>query len=71
MNLQKVAIRLPEHIYSSSSLPMYGIENVPVYLQGSIMGDFFVKTDLSSDQVYPMGWHIVPSDILEWEVVCE
>lgn len=69
VNLQNVKVKLPQHIYNASSLPMYGIKNKPVYLQGWVMGDFFVKTDLKSSQIYPMFWSIVPSDIKEWEVV--
>lgn len=68
-NLQSVKVKLPLHVYKASSLPMYGIKNKPVYLQGWVMGDFFVKTDLKSSQVYPMFWSSVPSDIKEWEVV--
>lgn len=68
-NLQGIKVKLPKHIYTSSSLPMYGIKNKPVYLQGWVMGDFFVKTDLKSSQIYPMFWSFVPSDIQEWEVV--
>lgn len=68
-NLQGIKVKLPKHIYTSSSLPMYGIKNKPVYLQGWVMGDFFVKTDLKSSQIYPMFWSFVPSDFQEWEVV--
>jgi hypothetical protein len=68
-NLQNIRVKLPKHIYASSSLPMYGIKNKPVYLQGWVMGDFFVKTDLKSSQIYPMFWSFVPSDFQEWEVV--
>lgn len=68
-DLQKVKVKLPTHIYKASSLPLYGIKNKPVYLQGWVMGDFFVKTDLKSSQIYPMFWSFVPSDIKEWEVV--
>ena len=68
-NLQSVKVKLPLHVYKASSLPMYGIKNKPVYLQGWVMGDFFVKTDLKSSQIYPMFWSSVPSDIKEWEVV--
>ena len=67
-NLQTVKIKLPKNIYNASSLPMYGIKNKPVYLQGWVMGDFFVKTDLKSSQIYPMFWSFVPSDFSEWEV---
>lgn len=63
-----VKVKLPEHIYSSSSLPIYKIKNVPVYLIGWVMGDFMVKVKKNSTQVYPMFWHITPGDILEWEV---
>lgn len=69
INLQQVKVKLPQHIYKASSLPMYGIKNKPVYLQGWVMGDFFVKTDLKSSQIYPMFWSAVPSDFKEWEVV--
>jgi hypothetical protein len=68
-NLQGIKVKLPKHIYTSSSLPMYGIKNKPVYLQGWVMGDFFVKTDLKSSQIYPMFWSFIPSDFQEWEVV--
>ena len=68
-NLQSVKVKLPIQVYKASSLPMYGIKNKPVYLQGWVMGDFFVKTDLKSSQIYPMFWSAVPSDIKDWEVV--
>lgn len=68
-NLQDIKVKLPEHIYKASSLPIYGIKNKPVYLIGWSMGDFFIKTNLKSNQIYPMFWMSVPSDIEEWEVV--
>jgi hypothetical protein len=68
-NLQNIKVKLPKHIYEASSLPMYGIKNVPVYLQGWAMGDFFVKTNKSKTQIYPMFWSSTPSDIDTWEVV--
>ncbi len=68
-NLQQVKVKLPDHIYKASSLPRYGVKNKPVYLQGWAMGDFFVKTDLKSSQIYPMFWSSVPSDIQDWVVV--
>lgn len=69
INLQSVKVKLPLNVYKASSLPKYGIKNNFVYLQGWVMGDFFVKTDLKSSQIYPMFWSSVPSDIKEWEVV--
>ncbi len=69
MNLQKVKVKLPQDVYERSSLPRYGLENVPVYLQGWTMGDFFVKIDLESTQIYPMFWNQAPDDITSWEVV--
>jgi len=68
-NLQKIKVKLPKAIYGASSLPKYGIKNIPVYLQGWVMGDFFVKTDLKSQRIYPMFWTAVPDNINEWEVV--
>lgn len=68
-DLKIVKVKLPKHIYKASSLPMYGIKNKPVYLQGWAMGDFFVKTNFKSTKIYPMFWTCVPSDIKEWEVV--
>ena len=68
-NLQNIMVKLPKHVYEASSLPMYGIKNKPVYLQGWVMGDFFVKIDLNSSQIYPMFWMSVPDDIDTWEVV--
>jgi hypothetical protein len=68
-NLQLVKVRLPQYVYEASSLPSYGIKNIPVYLQGWVMGDFFVKTQLNGKQIYPMFWDFTPSDISEWEVV--
>jgi hypothetical protein len=68
-NLQKVKIMLPDSVYKASSLPMYGIKNGPVYLQGWVMGDFFVKTDLKSQKIFPMFWTAVPSNFDEWDVV--
>ena len=68
-NLQRIRVKLPRNIYNMSSLPIYGIKNKPVYLQGWVMGDFFVKTNLKSNQIYPMFWSFVPSDFEEWEVV--
>lgn len=66
--LNTVKVILPEDVYLASSLPMYGIKNIPVYLQGWITGDFFVKIDPKSSQIYPMFWDSVPADIKEWEV---
>jgi len=68
-NIQDFAVRLPENIYKFSSLPMYGIKNIPVYLQGWVSGDFFVKISKTSSQIYPMFWMLIPSNIDEWEVV--
>lgn len=68
-NLQEVKVKLPDDVYQASSLPYYKIKNVPVYLQGWVMGDFFVKTDPKHSTIYPMFWFIVPSDIDEWEVI--
>jgi hypothetical protein len=68
-NLQNLKVKLPRHIYESSSLPLYKIKNVPVYLMGWVMGDFFVKTNKKSTQIYPMFWDFLPSDFKEWEVV--
>ncbi len=67
-NLQDVQVILPEHIYEASSLPMYDIENVPVYLVGWLMGDFFVKLNKKDTQVYPMFWDFPPSTLEEWEI---
>lgn len=68
-NLQKIKVKLPKEVYEASSLPYYKIKNVPVYLQGWIMGDFFVKTDITSSKIYPMFWNVVPNNIDNWEVV--
>lgn len=68
-NINEFAVRLPKHIYRSSSLPIYGIKNVPVYLQGFVMGDFFVKIKKESTQIYPMFWGFIPEGIENWEVV--
>lgn len=68
-NLQETKVKLPDDVYKASSLPMYKIKTKNVYLQGWIMGDFFVKTNLKSTQIYPMFWSSVPSDINEWEVI--
>lgn len=68
-SLYGVKVKLPTHIYEASSLPAYDIKNVPVYLQGWLMGDFFVKTSLESTQVYPMFWESIPPEMKEWEVV--
>lgn len=68
-NLQEVKVILPQEIYDNSSLRKYGIDKkTPVYLQGWIHGDFFVKTDLKSSRIYPMFWNKVPENIGEWEV---
>lgn len=67
--LSEVQVRLPESTYLASSLPTYGIENVPVTIVGTIWGDFFVKTDITSKQVYPL--FRIPSwdEMMNWEVV--
>lgn len=67
-DLQTVKVKLPDDIYMASSLPLYGIKNKFVYLWGWGMGDFFVKTDLRSTQIYPMFWSVQPLGITEWEV---
>ena len=69
-NLQYVPVRLPDDIYFASSLPAYRKKNVPVYLWGWIMGDFFVKLNPKSRKIYPMYWASMPENIKEWEVVC-
>lgn len=33
-----------------------------------MMGDLFVKTDLSSNQIYPMFWTYSALDITEWNI---
>lgn len=68
-NLQNIKIKLPEEVYAESSLPLYKIENVPVYLQGWVMGDFFVKINLEDDQIYPMFWDNVPPNFEEWQII--
>lgn len=69
-NLQKIKVKLPKNIYNASSLPNYNIKaDTPVYLQGWVMGDFFVKINLKSSQIYPMFWSYTPTDIDSWEVV--
>jgi len=70
-NLQEVAVQMPDLDYEMTSLPRYGIKNVPVYLQGWVMGDFFVKIDKGSNKIYPMFWSQIPDGIEEWEVVDE
>ena len=72
-NLQEVKVVLPDHIQKASSLPYYDeVKDVKeVYLQGWTMGDFFVKVDKDSKQIYPMFWVFTPKDIDEWEVVQE
>ena len=67
--LQYVKIRLPKSVYEQSSLPMYNIKSRDVYLQGWTMGDYFVKTDKNSTNIYPMFWNAVPLNIKEWEVI--
>lgn len=64
-NVQKIKIRLSESLYKGSSLPYYDIESRDVYLMGNTMGDFFVKTDLESNQVYPMFRDSIPWDELK------
>lgn len=68
-NLQTIKVRLPEVVYKSSSLPMYEIKTRDVFLMGWMMGDFFVKTNKKSNQIYPMFWNTIPADIDDWEVV--
>lgn len=69
-SLEKVKVRLPESEYECSSLPGYGIKTRNVYIKGPMMGDFFVKTNLRSTQVYPLFRNSIPWDELKrWEVV--
>jgi hypothetical protein len=70
-SLKDLAVVLPDNVYKASSLPMYGIKKKVVYLQGWTMGDFFVKIDKKSSQIYPMFWNTVPEDFDEWEVIVE
>jgi len=70
-SLKDLAVVLPDNVYKASSLPMYGIKKKVVYLQGWTMGDFFVKIDNKSSQIYPMFWNTVPEDFDEWEVIVE
>lgn len=70
-NLQSVKVRLPKKVFNASSLPQYGLKNTGVYLQGWVMGDFFVKVKKESTQIYPMFWGVsgIPSNFEEWEVL--
>ena len=61
-NIQKIKVKLSEKLYNNSSLPDYDIKSREVYLQGSIMNDFFVKLDLKSDQIYPLY-----RDFIDWD----
>ena len=68
-NLQTVGIILPVDVWKKSSLPGYKIsKKKPVYLQGWVMGDFFVKIDPKSSKIYPMFWNLIPTDYMEWEI---
>jgi hypothetical protein len=69
INLQQVKVKLPQDIYEMSSLPLYKLDNVPVYLQGWIMGDFFVKINPEETKIYPMFWDNIPEEIENWEVI--
>ena len=53
-NLQTIKVRLSDSLYNSSSLPDYKIKTKEVYLMGPVMGDWFVKVDPNSTQIYPM-----------------
>lgn len=61
-NLRVVKVRLSDALYEASSLPTYGIKSKDVFLMGYTMGDFFVKTNRESDQIYPMF-----NDLLGWD----
>lgn len=52
--INELKVVLSDLLYNASSLPTYNIKSREVYLVGKMMGDFFVKTDLNSDQIYPM-----------------
>ena len=69
VNLQQVKVKLPQDVYERSSLPLYKLDNVPVYLQGWTMGDFFVKISPEETQIYPMFWNQAPEGIENWEVI--
>ena len=69
VSLGQFKVKLPEDVYKKSSLPHYGINNVPVYFMGWTMGDFFVKVDIKSNQIYPMFWNKIPSGLEEWDVL--
>lgn len=61
INLKKVRVKLSEALYNASSLPNYKIKTREVYIVGPMMGDFFVRVNPDSSQVYPMfnellGW---------------
>jgi hypothetical protein len=66
VNLKNVRVKLSENMYLSSSLPKYNIKSREVYLAGNMMGDFFVKTDPKSTQIYPMF-----NDLLSWNELKE
>lgn len=70
-DMQQIPVKLPVDVYKRSSLPMYGLKNKPVYLQGWAMGDFFVKINPKSSQIYPMFWGEtgVPAKYEEWEII--
>ena len=64
VKLSSIKVKLTDSLYDSSSLPEYDIKTKEVYLVGNMMGDFFVKIDPESDQVYPMF-----NDLLGWDVL--
>lgn len=70
-DLSKVAVRLPKQIYRESALPRHSIKNVPVYLIGWMMDDYFVKIDPCSSAMYPMLWARLPAGFNEWEVLAD
>ena len=68
--MSNVLLKMPEEVYNASSLPEYGIsKDTPVIYKGYIMGDYFVATKNSKDQVFPLfNEFFDPKSILEWEV---
>lgn len=70
-NLTKVKVKLPDNVLKDYKDYCGG--EPEMWIVGDLMGDFFLSPlhpDTKGERrLYPMPINVVPSDILEWEVV--
>jgi len=70
-DLKKIKIELPDDVLKAYQDYAGGEKHM--YIVGSMMGNFFMSPHPpcpdESRQMFPMPLSLVPSDMLEWEVI--